>query len=134
MMRRKSGWFAKRMPNRSNTSRSYQSAERHTEVTESISGCSPRSRHFSRSRWLALDRMQMIDHLEARLGRIAVHRRDRAQPDEFPVVLQEAADAGNLGRRDLQRQLAAVVLAAGHRVGIERLHGRGHGMLSQIVG
>ncbi len=37
------------MPNRSNTSRSYQLAPRHTPVTDSITGSSPRTRHFSRT-------------------------------------------------------------------------------------
>src|SRR3984885_4161423 len=40
------------MPNISNTSRSYQSAVRHTPVTESISGSASTIQHFSRSRWL----------------------------------------------------------------------------------
>src|SRR5581483_1993810 len=40
------------MPNRSNTSRSYQLAVRQTPVTESISGCDSCIQHFSRSRRL----------------------------------------------------------------------------------
>src|ERR1700730_5832442 len=38
------------MPNMSNTSRSYQFAERHTPVTESISHSDSKTQHFKRTR------------------------------------------------------------------------------------
>ena len=108
------------MPNRSNTSRSYQLAPRQHRVTESISGFSPRQAAFQPHALVAFDRMQMIDHLEARLGRIAIHRRDRAQAHELLIVLQKPADARDLRRRDFQRQLAAVELAAGDGIARRR--------------
>ena len=75
MMRRRSGWFVKWMPNRSKTSRSYQFAQRHTDVTDSISGLSPAQPALQPQPLVPLDRMQMVDDLEARLGRIAIDRR-----------------------------------------------------------
>ncbi len=81
-----------------------------------------------------LHRMQMVDHFEARLGRVAVHRGDRAQAHEFLIVFQKSADARNLGRRNLEGQLAAVELAAGDGVGVKGLHGKSQSLFAQWIG
>src|ERR1035441_5919769 len=55
---------------------------------------------------VAFDGMQVVDDLEARFGGVAIDGGDRAHTDEFPIVLQKSANAGDSGRSDLQRQLA----------------------------
>src|ERR1035441_10650120 len=83
---------------------------------------------------IAFDRVQVVDDFEARFGREAVDRGDRADADEFLIVLEESANTGDFGRSDLQRQLAMFALAALNVVGIEGVNGHGHGMLLQMIG
>ena len=83
---------------------------------------------------LVFDGMEVIDHFEARLGGIAIDGRDGAEAHEFLVVFQKAADADDFGSGDLERQLAAIECADGDGVGVERLHRRSYGVLSQTFG
>src|ERR1035438_2013690 len=50
---------------------------------------------------IAFDRVQVVDDLESRFGREAVDRGDRTDADEFLIVLEEPANAGDFGRSDL---------------------------------
>src|ERR1035437_6132815 len=68
---------------------------------------------------ITLDAVQVVDDFEARLGGVAVDGGDRADADEFLIVLEESANAGDFGRSDFQRQLAMFALAAVNGVGIE---------------
>src|SRR5947209_4652441 len=60
---------------------------------------------FQAQALIARDRMQMIDHLEARLGRIAVYCRHGAQSLELPFILEKAASLDQLFRSKLDCQL-----------------------------
>src|SRR5260370_7982064 len=61
---------------------------------------------------IAIDAVQVVDNFEARFGRIAIHRGNRAQADEFLIVLEKSADTADLARRNLHRKLAALELAS----------------------
>ena len=55
---------------------------------------------------IALDRMQMIDHFKARLGRMPVDRGHRAQADELLFVLEIAAQIDDPRRVGDERRFA----------------------------
>src|SRR5262245_40201822 len=59
---------------------------------------------------LALNAVQMVDNLQARLRGIPVYCRHRAQANELLVVFEKTANAGDLSRSYLQRQFAAFEL------------------------
>jgi hypothetical protein len=57
------------------------------------------------------NRMEMVDHLETRLDRIAINGCDIAQPDEIQLRFQLAADFDDTGRFDLQSEFSAIVFS-----------------------
>src|ERR1022692_2639711 len=67
-----------------------------------------------------VERVQMINDFEARLGRIQVHAGNCAQAHKTQVVLQKPANAHDFLARYFDSQLAPVELAAHHRAGVER--------------
>ena len=123
------------MPNRSNTSRSYQLAARHTPVTESISGFSPRQPALQAQPLYSL-RASADDRplrSAARAGyqstAVTVLRRTNSA-----ASFRKRHDVDDLRRSDLQRQFAPVEFPPSHASRRIAVHARGHGMFFQIFG
>ena len=79
------------MPNRSNTSRSYQFAAAPDGGHRIDLRIRPAHAALQPQPLVTLDRVQMVDHFEARLGRIPVDGRDRAQAHELLVSFRKPA-------------------------------------------
>ena len=76
----------------SNTSRSYQLAERHTPLTESISQFGFRYPTLQAKAQVPIERVQQVDHFKARVGRIPIHGGNAAEANETLLFLKEAAN------------------------------------------
>ena len=122
------------MPNRSNVSRSYQLAERHTPVSESISGFAPGSLHFTRNRTLRDSESRWY----------TTSKRGSAGYQSTPVTvlsrtysclrLQRAADRDDMLGGDDQRQFAAIEFYVSQILGIRREQRGGVGMRLYLFG
>src|SRR2546425_3677405 len=64
--------------------------------------------------FVALRRMEVINHFEARLLRVPVDPRNRAQSHEVLRLLQIRADADDAFRADFEGHFAPIELAAKH--------------------
>src|SRR5882762_5969384 len=88
---------------------------------------------FQPQPFVALGRMEMIDHFEARLLRVPVDPRHRAQPHEILHLFQIFADADDMLRSDFERQFAPIDPAAKHgfRSGVQqrRYHRKGFSLV-----
>src|SRR5437899_10580885 len=54
--------------------------------------------------FIAFDTVQVIDNFKAGFGGVAVYRGDRADADEFLIILEKSANARDFGWSDLQGQ------------------------------
>jgi hypothetical protein len=81
----------------------------------------------------ARHRVQVVNHLEARLHRIPVDAGDGGQADEAVLILQEGSDFDDTGGVDLERELVEREFAVDDSTRQGRFEGLGHTHLFDLI-